>query len=369
MARVVGIEGLIKPEIIALGGYVASKAPETLKGQMEVPVEDIIKLDANENLYGCSPRVQQALASFPYLNIYPDAGQEELRRLLSEYVGVEPERIVAGNGSDELIGYVFRAFVGRDDEVINCVPTFDIFRHRTQLCGGTLVEITRDEDFNVDVDVVKAAITERTKMIPLATPNNPTGTLMPQEDILDIVETGVPVLVDEAYTEFSGETVTQLVSKYDNMMVLRTFSKWAGLAGMRIGYGIFPPRIAAYLMKIKEPYNVNAAAVVAVRESFRDLDYLQNNVKAIVSERERLFTELKKLKFLKPFPSQANFIFCSVLNGNASQIQQKLEQKGLLVRYFDIPLLRNALRIGVGKPEHTDALLKALREIGEELND
>ena len=150
-------------------------------------------------------------------------------------------------------------------------------------------------------------------------------------------------------------------------MVLRTFSKWAGLAGLRIGYGIFPPRIAAYLMTIKEPYNVNVAAVVAVRETLKDLDYLQANVRTIIAERERLFAELEKLRFLKPFPSRANFIFCRVLNGKASEIQQKLENKGILVRYFDIPLLQNAIRIGVGKPEHTDATIGALKELGEEI--
>jgi len=351
-----------------LGGYVASTAPDTLEGKVEVPVEDIIKLDANENPYGCSPRVQRALASYSGFNIYPDSEQGELRQMLSEYIGVEPERIVAGNGSDELIGYIMRSFVGPGDEVINCIPTFDIFRHRAQLCGGTLVEIPRNEDYTVNVAAVKAAITPKTRMIPLATPNNPTGTIMTQKDILEIVDIGVPVLVDEAYVEFSGETVTHLASQYNNMMVLRTFSKWAGLAGMRIGYGIFPPKIANYLMKIKEPYNVNVAALVAVRESLKDLEYLQNNVKTIVAERERLFAELSKLPFLKPYPSQANFIFCSVLKGNASEIQQKLENKGILIRYFDIPLLRNALRFGVGKPEHTDATIKALKEVGEEIN-
>ncbi len=364
MAIDVGIEGWIRPEMNAVGGYVASKSPDTLEGQVEVPVESIIKLDANENPYGCSPRVQQALANYPYLSIYPDATQEELKRLLSGYVGVGAEYIVAGNGSDELIGYVMRLFVGPGDEVINCVPTFDIFRHRTQLCGGTLVEVRRDENFAVDVKAVKAAITSKTKIIPLATPNNPTGTIMPQKDILEIVNTGVPVLVDEAYAEFSGETVSQLVSKYENMMVLRTFSKWAGLAGMRIGYGVFPPKIVSYLMTIKEPYNVNVAALVALRESLSDIDYLQGRVKAIIAERERLFAELKKLKFLKPFPSRANFIFCFVLSGSAREIQQRLQKKGILVRYFDIPLLRNAIRISVGKPEHTDAVIKALREVG-----
>ena len=360
-----GIERLIRSDLVSLGGYVASKAPETLEGEVEVPVEGIIKLDANENPYGCSPRVNQALATYPYLNIYPDAGQMELRKLLQGFTGVSAEHIVASGGSDQLIDLILHLFVGPGDEVINCIPTFDIFRFRTQMCNGKLVEVPRDKDFAVNVDAVKAAITKKTKIILLATPNNPTGTITPQKDILEIVDSGVPVLVDEAYVEFSGETVTQLVTQYKNMMVLRTFSKWAGLAGMRIGYGIFPPKIADYLLKIKLPYNVNVAAVVAVRESLNDLDYLMSRVRAIVAERERLFEELGKLKFLKPFPSKANFIYCSVLNGNAREIQQKLEKKGILVRYFDIPLLKNALRITAGKPEHTDALTKALREIGE----
>ena len=368
MSEVVGIERLIRSDLATLGGYVASKAPETLEGEVEVPVEGIIKLDANENPYGCSPRVRQALATYPSLHIYPDAGQTEIRELLQGYAGVDAEYIVASSGSDQLIDQVLRLFVGPGDEVINCIPTFDIFRFRTEMCNGKLVEVLRDEDFAINVDGVKAAITKKTKIIVLATPNNPTGTIIPREDILELVDTGVPVLVDEAYVAFSGETVTQLVSQYKNMMVLRTFSKWAGLAGLRIGYGIFPPKIADFLLKIKLPYSVNVAALVAVRESLNDLDYLMSRVKAIVAERERLFEELGKLRFLKPFPSKANFIYCSVLDGKASEIQQKLEKKGILIRYFDIPLLRNALRVTAGKPEHTDAVIKAFRGVEEELN-
>ncbi|MDI6814514.1 MAG: histidinol-phosphate transaminase [Dehalococcoidales bacterium] len=358
-----GIDRLIRSDLVTFGGYVASKSPETLEGKVEVPVENIIKLDGNENPYGCSPRVNQALATYPYLNIYPDAEQIRLRKLLEGYTGVDAEHIVASNGSDQLIDLILRLFIEPGDEVINCIPTFAMFGFSTELCGGTLVEVLRDENFAVNVNAVKAAITKKTKIILLATPNNPTGTVMPRQDILEIVDTGIPVLVDEAYCEFSGETVTQLVSQYKNLMVLRTFSKWAGLAGLRIGYGIFPAKIAGYLLKIKPPYNVNAAALVAVQESLKDIDYLMGRVKAIVAERERLFAELERLRFLKPFPSQANFIFCSVLNGKASEIQQKLERKGILVRYFDLPLLRNSIRISVGKPEHTDALIKALHEI------
>ena len=333
-----------------------------------MPVGGIIKLDANENPYGCSPRVNQALADYPYLSVYPDAQQTELRELLQGYTGVSAEYIVASGGSDQLIDLVLHLFVGPGDEVINCIPTFDVFRFRTEMCNGKLVQVPRDEDFAVNVNAVKAAITKKTKIILLATPNNPTGTITPRKDILEIVDTGVPVLVDEAYVEFSGETITQLVTQYKNMMVLRTFSKWAGLAGLRIGFGIFPLIIAGYLMRIKLPYNINVASVVAVRESIKDIDYLMSRVRAIVAERERLFEELSKLKFLKPLPSKANFICCSVLNGEASEIQQKLQRKGILVRYFDVPLLRNAIRITAGKPEHTDAVIKALKEVGEEIS-
>ena len=359
-----GIEKLIRSHLSAFVGYSASTSPETLDGKVEVPVENIIKLDANENPYGCSPRVQRALASYTDFHIYPDAGQTELRKSLQEYTGVGIEHIVAGAGSDQLIDLVFRLFIGPGDEVINCVPTFAMFRFFTDLYGGTAVDVPRDENFAVDVQAVKAAITEKTKLILLANPNNPTGTLMPREDILTILDTALPVVVDEAYFEFTGETMAPLIDKYKNMIVLRTFSKWAGLAGLRIGYGIFPPEIADCLLKIKSPYNVNMAALVAVKESLNDLDYLMRNVKAIIAERERLYEELGKLDFLKPFPSQANFILCSVLNGQAKELQQKLQNRGILTRYFDQPLLNNSIRFSVGKPEHTDAMIKTLRELG-----
>ena len=362
-----GIDRLIRPDLVTFSGYSASTSPETLTGKVEVPVESIIKLDANENPYGCSPKVSRALANYPYFNIYPDDGQTRLRKLLEEYTGIDAKHIVAGSGSNQLIDLVLRLFITKGDEVINCVPTFGIYSFSTELCGGALVEVPRDENFAVNVGAVKAAINKKTKIVFLANPNSPTGNITSQKDILEIVDTGLPVIVDEAYYEFSGETVAPLVSQYENLMVLRTFSKWAGLAGLRVGYGLFPPKIAEYLLRTKIPYNVNVAALVAVQESLKDLDYLLGRVKAIVAERERLFGELKKLKFLRPFPSQANFIFCSVLNGRASEIQQELQRKGILVRYFDKPMLRNSIRISVGKPEHTDALIKALKEIGEEM--
>ena len=358
------IEKFIRPDLASFGGYSAATSPETLAGKVEVPVENIIKLDANENPYGCSPGVGRALAACPDFNIYPDNGQAVLRKLLAGYTGIDARYIVAGNGSNQLIDLVLRILIHNGDEVITCTPTFGIYSFSTELCGGTLIEVPRDKDFNVDLDTVKAAITKKTKIICLVNPNNPTGTLMPRQDIMEIVATGIPVLIDEAYYEFSGQTIAPLVGQYQNLMVLRTFSKWAGLAGLRVGYGLFPPLIADYLMRSKIPYNINVAALVAVRESLKDIDYLMNTVKKIVTEKNRLFNELKKLQWLKPFPSKANFILCEVLTGNAKELWQKLQNKGILVRYFEQPRLKSFIRFSVGKPEHTDTLINALREIG-----
>jgi histidinol-phosphate aminotransferase len=224
-----GIEKYVRPELKEFGGYAASKAPETLKGKIEVPVEKIVKMDANENPYGCSPRVKQALCDLSAVHVYPDSWQQELRKHLQEYTGVPADHIVASAGSDQLIDLLMRLFVSKGDEVINCIPTFVMFQFFINLVDGTTVNVPRDANFMVDVGAVKKAVTPRTRLILLATPNNPTGTLTPKKDILEILDIGLPVLVDEAYYEFTGETMASMVGKYKNLMVLRTFSKWAGL--------------------------------------------------------------------------------------------------------------------------------------------
>lgn len=360
------MERLIRPDLINFTAYSGATAPETLEGKTGVAIKDIIKLDANENPYGCSPRVKKALAKFNEFNIYTDDHQTKLRTMLSRYLNIDAKHIVAGSGSNQLIDLVLRLLINPGDEVITCTPTFGVYAFSTRLCGGTLVEVPRTERFNVNMRAVKTAISEKTKLVCLSNPNNPTGTLTSRDDILDLLDTGVPVLLDEAYYEFCGETLAAAVGHYENLIILRTFSKWAGLAGLRIGYGLFPVNIADYMMRIKMPYNVNAAAMVAVKESLADLDYLTENLKAIVVERERLFNALQNFDWLEVFPSQANFIFCKLWYGDARKLKADLQQKGILVRYFDNPLVRNCLRISVGKPEQTDALLKAMEEINKE---
>lgn len=362
------IEKYIRPGLATFGGYSARKSEEELKEELGFAPSRVIKLDANENPYGCSPRVNRALGSCGEINIYADARQQELKDLLAGYTGVDADKIVSGNGSCELIDLLFRLFVEPGDEVIVTVPTFIMYAFSAHICNATLKEVPRKADFSLNVDAIKSAISDRTKMIFVDNPNNPTGNLASREEILELLDVGLPVVVDEAYYEFGGETMAPMMKDYDNLMVLRTFSKWAGLAGLRIGYGMFPSRVADYLMRVKPPYNVNVAAIIAVRESLQDMDYLMGNVRAIIEERERMFDRLKQIEFLEPFLSWANFVLCLIKDRRAYTVYQKLQREGIQVRYFSTPLLKDYLRISVGKPEHTDRLIGALHKIGEETN-
>jgi len=208
------IDKYFRPDLAAFGGYSAATSPETLAGKTEVSPENIIKLDANENPYGCSPRVNQALSKFNHFNIYTDNDQSRLRQQLASLTGVAARHIVAGGGSNQLIDLLLRLFIAPGDEVINCVPTFGIYSFSTELCAGKLVSVPRDANFDVDVPAVKSAVTDKTKMICLANPNNPTGNLISRQDIMELLDTGIPLMLDEAYYEFSGETMAPLVGKY-----------------------------------------------------------------------------------------------------------------------------------------------------------
>ena len=356
-------ERLIRAHLLNIKPYSYITPLEVMAQDAGIPIEQLIKLDGNENPYGCSPGVKKALSNYPYYHIYPDSEQRELRRALAGYVGIPADQIVVGSGSDEIIDFIMRLFIDPGNGVVNCVPTFGMYHFSTEAWAGKIVSIPRDKGFAIDVRAVKKALNEGAKVAFVASPNNPSGNTTSREDILELLGTGAIVVVDEAYYEFSGQTMVPLIADHDNLIVLRTFSKWAGIAGLRVGYGIFHKNIARHLMKIKPPYNVNVAAQIAAMESLKDLDHLQQTIKAIIAERQRLFTRLAGFSRLKPYPSDANFILCSAASNEATRIYQELRRRGILIRYFDTPLLKDYIRISVGKPEHTDALVAALNEI------
>ncbi len=355
------IKKLIRAELLAMKGYTPIEPVEVLEEQLD---RKVVKLDGNENPYGCSPRVYQALAAYPYYHIYPDPQQRKLGEALEKYTGISRHHIVCGSGSDELIDLILRLFLEPGDRVINCPPTFGMYPFCTDICGGRVIDVPRKEDFALDIPGIKKALDKKTKVIFIASPNNPTGNVAGEQELLELVDTGRVVVVDEAYFEFSGTTVAGLVASYPNLAVLRTFSKWAGLAGLRVGYGIFPGEIAGYLREIKQPYNINVAAQVAVLASLGDIDYLRGNIKKIVAERDRLSSRLGEFGGLTLYPSRANFVLCSLCReAPAREIWQELRKKGIFVRYFDAPRLKDCLRISAGKPGDSDALVEALKAL------
>ena len=361
-----GILKLVRPDILEMLGYEPIEPSEVLAERLGIPADQIAKLDGNENPYGPSPRVLEALGSFESYHRYGDPQQRRLRTALGEYVGVSREHIVAGHGADELIDLLLRAVITRGDGVIDCPPSFGMYRFSTQVAGGRLIEIARRDDFSLDIEAVQAA-SSRAKLIFVTSPNNPTGNLLTNEELKALLATGLLVVVDEAYAEFAPDSFTRLVPEHENLVVLRTFSKWAGLAGLRAGYGIMPPALADVLMHIKPPYTPNIAAEVAMLASLEDAEQLMEKVGAIVQERERMGRKLGALEFLEVYPSQANFILTRLDAGfDARQTRDRLVEQGIFVRHFNTPRLQDCLRISVGLPSDTDRLVEALRKQGGE---
>jgi len=358
----------VRPDIAALAPYTPTASLEVFAAQLGRPVSELIKLDANENPYGPSAAARAALASLDTTHIYPDPESRALRALLSEYVGVDAAHILVGAGADELIVLILQLFIAPGDAIISAPPTFAMYAFDTPLAHGRVIEVPRREDFSLDVPAIEAAARESgAKLLVLCSPNNPDGSVIPPETVERLLALPLVVVLDEAYIEFSGaESFAPRVPHTPNLIVLRTFSKWAGLAGLRVGYGVFPAEIITHLWKIKQPYNVNVAADAAARASLADLPALRANVERLIAARERLERELATIPYLRPYPSRANFVLCRVVGRDAAELRRRLAQEyGILVRYYNTSLLRDCVRISAGTPEQIDTLLNALREIGE----
>lgn len=360
------IDHLVLPSVRELpGALLPFDSVERLAARLSLPHESICKLDANENPYGPSPKVAAALSGHAHWHLYPDAGQAEARQALAEYCGVDQSLIMLTNGGDELIGLLCQLLLAPRDSVVECSPTFEMYGWYVRRFQGGSRSAWRqpEQDYAISPQAVLSQVDGRTKLIILCNPNNPTGTLMPAEDVVSLLASGVIVLVDEAYYEFSGLTVAPLVAKYDNLIVLRTMSKWAALAGLRVGYAVGSAAIMEQLWKLKAPFNVSRAGQIATIASLADAPYLLANVDKLVAERQRLLQQLRQVPYLRPFPSAGNFILARVLSGDARQLRSELERQGILVRHFDKPGLPNALRFTVGTPEHSARLVAALRAL------
>ena len=356
---------LLNPHLADLEEYTPIEPFEVLSARLGVPAECIVKLDANENPYGPVPAVAEALACYPHFHIYPDPRQSRLRDALGAFIGVSAAHILPGQGADELIDSLCRLFLAPGDAVINAPPTFGMYGFDARLAGAEVIDVPRRDDFTPDIEAIAAAAeTRRAKLLFLASPNNPSGGWLDDDALDQLLALPLVAVLDEAYVEFADcPSRAPRVLDHDNLVVLRTFSKAAGIAGLRLGYGIFPEWLMQELWKFKQPYNVNVAASVAGIASLRHADRIAAVVATLKAERSRLYEMLASLPGIEAVPgSQANFILCRVLGRDARDLKLALERRGILVRHYDKPGLDNCIRISVGRPEHTDALIGALRK-------
>jgi histidinol-phosphate aminotransferase len=359
-------ETLIRPEITTMEPYTPIYPFDVLAARLGRKPAEIIKLDANENPYGPSPKVREALADLQYAHIYPDPQSTALRARLAEFTGVPADYLLAGLGADELIDLTMRLFIQPGDGIINCPPTFGMYPFDADVNGARCISIPRRADFSLDVDGIEQAVAQhRPKLLFVAAPNNPDGSWLANADLERLLALPIVVVLDEAYVEFMGTEHSRItmVPQCKNLIVLRTFSKLAGLAGIRVGYGAFPATLMPHLWKIKQPYNVTVAGSAAAIAALEDIDWLRDKVARIVEERERLFGLLSDIPYLHPYPSRSNFILCQVVGRDAHELKLALEGEGILIRYYRTPRLQDHVRFTVGRPEHTEALIEVLRRI------
>ncbi len=361
---------LLRPEIANLEEYTPILPFEVLSRRLGIAAEQIIKLDANENPYGPLPAVLEALADYNYYHIYPDPQQTELREALAGFAGVPAENILPTHGADEMLDYLSRLLLQPSDAIIDCPPTFGMYSFDAQLQGAKVVEIRRKADFSVDVAAITAAAAQPApsgatpKLLFLTSPNNPSGNWLDDEDLRQLLPLPLLVVLDEAYVEFAGRpSRADWVQQHENLVVLRTFSKAAGMAGLRMGYGICPNWLMTQLWQFKQPYNVNVAASVAGLASLRHVEQIRDVVERIKAERERLLNCLQTIPYLCPHPSHANFVLCDVVGRDAKELKLALQSQGILVRHYNKSGLRNCIRISVGRPEQTDRLMQVLQQI------
>lgn len=352
------VESIFRNGLMEMASYSPIEPPDQIALRLGLPESEIIKLDANENPYGIDEGVLQELSHSKYLSIYPDPAQKAIRNEIAKYVGCSADNIVAGAGADELIDLICRLALNPGDKVLTFSPTFSYYKHVVELNGGILIDQPRAEDYSINTASLSTIDLRGIKIVLLCSPNNPSGNML-EEEVLDFfLKQNMLVVVDEAYYEFSRSSVAHRIDNCNNLIVLRTFSKCFGLAGLRVGYGIMSPLLHGALMKIKPPYSVNMAAELALRVCLQKKDIFTRQIDRMIDTRNRIIATLNACDEVQVYPSQSNFILFRIKNKNAKKLNEAMEKKGILLRYFNTPQLQNHLRVSVGTEEQIDVFFR-----------
>ncbi len=321
----------------------------------------VIKLNTNENPYPASPLAIAAVQeSLSRLERYPDPLASAFRNQASQVLGVHPDQILCGNGSDDILTIITRAFVGEGDWIRFPNPSYILYRTLGHIQDASIEEVSFNDDWTLSSDFFRTR--DRLKLIYLPNPNSPTGTVVTREQIIELAKCiDCPILVDEAYADFATFNCVDLPAKFPNVMVSRTLSKSYALAGLRFGYLIAHPEMIAVLRKVKDSYNTDALANAIATAAMSDQDWLKANVQKCNATRERMTNELKALSF-EVIPSQANFIWSRPKFDSPKRLYEVLKSKQIYVRYMNYPSWTDGLRISVGTDAAIDQLLQVLSD-------
>lgn len=356
----------VSEHIKAFPAYTPSTPLDLLSEELGIPVNALIKLDANENPFGLLPEAKAAIANLSVMHQYPDADSTKLRKILAQYHQVHFKNIVVGAGEDELLQLLGNMVLTPGDTLLDCTPTFSMYAFNARLIQANIVTAPRNEDFSLDLELIEKIVAEKKpKMLILANPNNPTGNLSSKEEIARLLDLPLLVVVDEAYIDFApeGSSVMDWVANYENLIVLRTFSKFGGLAGLRVGYGVFPNGFASLMMQVKQPYTTSVPAQGAALATMQNISQLKANAKRITAERDRFFEVLQEMEGVEPYPSVTNFILCKVTGMSNLELRNALRQQGILIRYYTQGPLKNCVRITIGTREQMDRVIEAMKGI------
>ncbi len=360
------MQGMARDEIFKIKPYVPGKPVEEV--ERELGIKDVIKLASNENPLGPAPKAVEAIKmAAEGVNFYPDGNSFYLKSALANKLNFTTEEILVGNGSDETIMLIGSAFLNSGEEIVMGYPSFSEYDFSAKIMGANTVQVPL-KDFTHDLKSMVAAITEKTKIVFVCNPNNPTGTVVTQKDVdefMDLVPNKVLVVFDEAYYEYVEDAnypdTLRYVREERNAIVLRTFSKIYGLAGLRVGYCIANKEIISAINRVREPFNVNLIAQKAALAALGDEGFLEKSRKVNSEGKEMLYSEFQKMG-IKYVPTDANFIFLDT-GMDSKDLFQQLLQKGVIIRTGDIFGHPTFIRVTIGTKEENTRFISALKEV------
>jgi len=360
------LQSLAMPGILRIKAYQPGKPIEEVK--RELGLKKVIKLASNENPLGPSIKAIEAIKKYASkVNLYPDGGGYYLKKALAKKLDLEEEKIILGNGSDEIVSLITRIFLQKDEEAIMGDPSFLMYKIDSQLSQARSICIPLN-NFKLNLSAMAKAVGPKTKLIFISNPNNPTGTIVEEKEVknfLKEIPSQIIVIFDEAYFEYvENKNYPQTIDFLDgrnNIVILRTFSKIYGLAGLRIGYGIARPEIIEILDRARPPFNVNSLAQIAALTSLKDGDQIGQSKKLISQGKKFLYSHLERLKLFY-IPTQANFILIKI-GKKALDVEKKLLEKGIIVRGMKAYNLTEYIRLTIGTRQQNEEFIRALDEV------